>query len=723
MRNSVCILVLITLPLALNAQKQKEFTYHSNTSITTSDFIESVDKYYRITVSDRNEAGEQVITCYPEAMSRKFTDFKKRTIDYSDTLIAKAFWHFPMRFTVDKDKKVSDIINSEEVDAKLRELGLKELSISRVLLNKALIDKADLQPLFFELPSEKQAGSNTTYIRIQKSYAVPADTVFTAVDTSYFSALVRMTNWSEYLKTKEELDSAKVKRFLADNDAKYLEDGEYRAQRLKLLRGLRNGWEMYRQALRESSTDEVKSSYADLFNKLQFTVSENTSEAEELIHSFGNYPKELDEWLDTQFSQAFNFKKDTLAYAKRLQEAFADSEKVKTYLEMANKEADSSLYILENLRQSTDTTVLKSIKPMYLWVKSLQTKDKKQLLKIKQQFDDFTADSYVEGKPAKYKLLFYDQLNKNGMQRGADVFLEQVIRELQENQADSALWNSIPAWKTRKAANKVLLAHSYYLKYKRLENSDKDKAMEVLTQAATASPVSRNDFPYESNYDQDFLSLSQSYAPLLAEELARSGKPEMAIKIMTKQLQRDPTILDSLQHQFGRMFPGKSFTEYFKEIIGRQWTPAPDFTLKGLNGETYKLSDYRGKWLLLDFWGSWCPPCREELPHLNQLAAEIKAGKHPDNAFLAISCREPEETTRAFVNNLNYTFPDAVADKEIEKNFKILGYPTKILVSPTGTMLPLAFGTDYTNIFKSFTSAYFKKESEPTTKLNNQKND
>ena len=51
---------------------------------------------------------------------------------------------------------------------------------------------------------------------------------------------------------------------------------------------------------------------------------------------------------------------------------------------------------------------------------------------------------------------------------------------------------------------------------------------------------------------------------------------------------------------------------------------APDFTLKNLNGEDVSLSDYEGSVLIIDFWATWCPPCRMEIPHFNELYAEYK---------------------------------------------------------------------------------------------------
>jgi peroxiredoxin len=107
-----------------------------------------------------------------------------------------------------------------------------------------------------------------------------------------------------------------------------------------------------------------------------------------------------------------------------------------------------------------------------------------------------------------------------------------------------------------------------------------------------------------------------------------------------------------------------------RDVIGaaRTWGPAysysfgqkaPDFTLTDINGKQHKLSDYRGKDVLINFWATWCPPCKAELPHLIALRNLVGEDKL---AMLAISYKSayPPETTekvKDFVeqNKINYT--------------------------------------------------------------------
>jgi thiol-disulfide isomerase/thioredoxin len=81
---------------------------------------------------------------------------------------------------------------------------------------------------------------------------------------------------------------------------------------------------------------------------------------------------------------------------------------------------------------------------------------------------------------------------------------------------------------------------------------------------------------------------------------------------------------------------------------------APDFTLTDLDGQTHKLSDYRGKEVMVVFWASWCGPCKMEVPHLKELRNALPQDKL---AILAINMREPPAVVKDFVaaQGINYT--------------------------------------------------------------------
>jgi len=111
--------------------------------------------------------------------------------------------------------------------------------------------------------------------------------------------------------------------------------------------------------------------------------------------------------------------------------------------------------------------------------------------------------------------------------------------------------------------------------------------------------------------------------------------------------------------------------------------PAPDFELSTLSGESIQLEDYRGKVVLLNFWATWCAPCRLEMPALQEHFEEHD-GKL---AVVAINNAENPEDVRNFVEELDLTF-DVLLDPEaeVQRLYQVRGYPTSFLVDADGVI-------------------------------------
>ena len=82
-------------------------------------------------------------------------------------------------------------------------------------------------------------------------------------------------------------------------------------------------------------------------------------------------------------------------------------------------------------------------------------------------------------------------------------------------------------------------------------------------------------------------------------------------------------------------------------------TPAPALELSDLAGRTHKLADYRGKVVLVNFWATWCEPCREEMPSIERLRASLEGRPF---AVLAVNLAEPESRIRKFLDTMPLGF-------------------------------------------------------------------
>ncbi|GAB4579430.1 MAG: hypothetical protein Fur0022_21680 [Anaerolineales bacterium] len=109
--------------------------------------------------------------------------------------------------------------------------------------------------------------------------------------------------------------------------------------------------------------------------------------------------------------------------------------------------------------------------------------------------------------------------------------------------------------------------------------------------------------------------------------------------------------------------------------------PAPEFALENLAGEQIALEDFRGKVVLLNFWATWCGPCRVEMPTL-----ESRHQQYPEKlAVVGIDFDEPKENVAAFVKEFELTFTILLdPGGEIQNAYRVRGYPTTVFLDEDG---------------------------------------
>ena len=117
---------------------------------------------------------------------------------------------------------------------------------------------------------------------------------------------------------------------------------------------------------------------------------------------------------------------------------------------------------------------------------------------------------------------------------------------------------------------------------------------------------------------------------------------------------------------------------------------APDFELKDLDGNSHQLSDYRGKVLIINFWATWCPPCREEMPSMQRAWQKLE----PEGIrLLAINVGEDEDTIFQFTANYPVEFPLLMdLDSTVIGEWPVRGLPTTFVVDPQGRLAYRAVG-------------------------------
>lgn len=120
---------------------------------------------------------------------------------------------------------------------------------------------------------------------------------------------------------------------------------------------------------------------------------------------------------------------------------------------------------------------------------------------------------------------------------------------------------------------------------------------------------------------------------------------------------------------------------------------APDFTVEMLDGSKQTLSALRGKVVLVTFWATWCPPCRQEMAHMQEGVIDHFAGK--DLVVIPISRGETRATVESFIKKMDYTFPVGLDhDKSIYLKYATNYVPRSFVIDREGKVVYVAVGYD-----------------------------
>ena len=128
---------------------------------------------------------------------------------------------------------------------------------------------------------------------------------------------------------------------------------------------------------------------------------------------------------------------------------------------------------------------------------------------------------------------------------------------------------------------------------------------------------------------------------------------------------------------------------FSKTEIPRIGTKAPNFTLQQMDGTKASLADYQGKVIILNFWGTYCPPCVREMPLIQRYYDQYK---DQGLVVLGVNENDPLVTAKAFVRQYSLTFPILLDKSTVAKLYGATAYPTTFFIARDGSIKAIKIG-------------------------------
>lgn len=138
------------------------------------------------------------------------------------------------------------------------------------------------------------------------------------------------------------------------------------------------------------------------------------------------------------------------------------------------------------------------------------------------------------------------------------------------------------------------------------------------------------------------------------------------------------------------LLAGLSCAGFAQDI--RAGVQAPDFTAQKVDGTNFTLSSLQGKYVVLDFWGSWCKWCIKGFPDMKEAYAKHKTKVE----FVGIACRDTEEKWKAATAKYELPWISVLnpAANDLVRVYDVQGFPTKIVIDPQGKIVKIVLGED-----------------------------
>ncbi|ESU26332.1 hypothetical protein FLJC2902T_28150 [Flavobacterium limnosediminis JC2902] len=401
----------------------------------------------------------------------------------------------------------------------------------------------------------------------------------------------------------------------------------------------------------------------------------------------------LKDLMHNQFTQSF---------IKNISEGINDANQIN----QLNKTIAVSKLVLSKI--DTDTThLLKEVaRPIIIWTKIQDNPNDIPLLtNLATEFltHNLTPSQFYSNKTGRYGLLIYKIINEKPELKPLALKIYNSIKDNLKNNQIAATELTSRTELQKRAYYRYLYA--FISSNEASTTADPFQKQALLKTAFDFSP----DFNDKNNqqgyyYDMGFLGGKESFEEdYLTFLIKNDSDKKQVLQTLLKTALNEPNYKEKLRQFYTEIYPSDSnFSTFWAESIENKAEPSPVIITNQIDKKLFSSKEFHGKWILIDFWGTWCAPCRREHPDLQKFYNQLVLQNSNKIALLTFACKDTEDKVAKYMKEKGYSFPVAMSDGNFETNFKVQGYPTKILVTPKGKYIRIPFDTDWVNFIKQY---------------------
>jgi thiol-disulfide isomerase/thioredoxin len=371
------------------------------------------------------------------------------------------------------------------------------------------------------------------------------------------------------------------------------------------------------------------------------------------------------------------------------------------------KDRDSltrALHIITQIEDLNMPIVTEMFKGLKTYAQAKLVTDKKELAVIAN-----THFNSVFDKAGRYRILIYDELLKKQIPDSVKLAYIDYTIDLDKTKIDminsGAIENVEPFTFEYTIVNnrgiyKKNLADAYYRK------SKLQKSMEVsyLQIAADYLPTQQEIIDNRSGLDHEYeFTPFIPYTELFLASGGSAGMTEDAkLSKYVDMVIMEPERYALLKENYAKVYPKGDFKAFFNAALKSKLPSIPKFSLNERSGKIIGNKDQQNKFVFVDFWGTWCGACIAEIDKIESVHLK---NPNPEKLLVTtIACFDKKKNVDDFMAKEKYTYEVLMSDGQVEKDFKIRGYPTKLLLLPNGVYLIISFYSNYNDILTKYLS-------------------